>query len=192
MFSMKTILAAASLTVLSASGIGAASAQPWDHSGYHHGWRDRAWERHDRISAISCLSWNPWDDRQELFFELLPQGLNVCAEDTVAFLEQLRRELRGPLTIVWDRHNIHSRSRVVGQWLQGQADVVLEDLPAYAPQVNPDEMVWSWLKYGRLCNLTPHDVAELRDHLVAELQWGQFDKELLRGFFNHAHLGFRL
>jgi len=49
MFSMKTILAAASLAVLSAAGIGAASAQPWDHSGYHHGWRDRAWERHDRF-----------------------------------------------------------------------------------------------------------------------------------------------
>ena len=36
MSSMKTILAAASLAVLSAAGIGAAAAQPWDHN--HRGW----------------------------------------------------------------------------------------------------------------------------------------------------------
>jgi Ni/Co efflux regulator RcnB len=49
MSSMKTILAAASMAVLSAAGIGAASAQSWDHNRYHPGWRDRAWERHDRF-----------------------------------------------------------------------------------------------------------------------------------------------
>jgi hypothetical protein len=50
MFSMKTIVAAASLAVLSVAGIGAASAAPWDsHHGGHHGWRDRAWEHHERF-----------------------------------------------------------------------------------------------------------------------------------------------
>jgi hypothetical protein len=50
MFNMKSILkpilAAASLAVLSAAGIGSASAQPWDHG---DGWRDRAFERHERF-----------------------------------------------------------------------------------------------------------------------------------------------
>jgi hypothetical protein len=46
MFSTKTILAAASLAVLSAAGIGAAAAAPWDH---HPGWRERAYERHERV-----------------------------------------------------------------------------------------------------------------------------------------------
>jgi hypothetical protein len=70
--------------------------------------------------------------------------------------------------------------------------VVLEDLPAYAPSLNPDEMAWAWLKYGRLCNFTPKDVAQLRDHLVTELDWAAFDGELLSGFLNHADLGVRL
>src|SRR5260221_2909695 len=48
MFNMKTLLAAASLAVLSAAGIGGAAAQPWDH-GYHHGWRERAFERQERF-----------------------------------------------------------------------------------------------------------------------------------------------
>jgi transposase len=152
-----------------------------------------AWQRHDRISAISCVTLGPGAGRPPgLYFELMPAGLNVCAEDVVAFLRQLRRELPGPLTVVWDRHNIHSRSRLVKEWLAGQSDVVLEDLPGYAPELNPDEMVWAWLKYGRLANLAPRDVAELRDHLRTEMEWAAFDGELLAGFFNHAHLGVRL
>ena len=45
MFSTKNILAAASLAVLSVAGIGTAAAQPWNH----HGWRERAYERHERF-----------------------------------------------------------------------------------------------------------------------------------------------
>ena len=148
-----------------------------------------AWQRHDRISAISCVTLGPQAEQPELYFELLPADLNVGAEDIVAFLRQLRRELPGPWVVVWDRHNIHSRSRLVQAWLAGEPEVVLEDLPAYAPALNPDEMVWAWLKYGRLANLTPAHMAELREHLVRDLDWAAFDGELLAGCFNHAHLG---
>lgn len=151
-----------------------------------------ALQRHDRISVISCLTLGVDAEQPQLYFELMPAGLNVQAEDIVAFLRHLRRELPGPLTIVWDRHNIHSRSRLVKAWLADERDVVLEDFPSYAPELNPDEMVWAWLKYGRLANLTPSDVIELRDHLVSELEWAAFDRELLAGFFNHAHLGVQL
>jgi hypothetical protein len=155
-----------------------------------------ALQRHDRISAISCVTLGVNDEQPQLYFELLPQGLNATAEDIVAFLSDLRRERPGqrpgPLTIVWDRHRIHSRARLVQQWLGRQTDVVLEDLPAYAPKLNPDEMVWGWLKYGRLANLCPSDVTELKDHLITELDWATFDGELLAGFFNHAELGVRL
>jgi transposase len=151
-----------------------------------------AWARHDRISAISSVTLSPDLDRPGLYFELLPAGLNVRAEDVVAYLRELRRELPGPWTVLWDRNNIHSRSRLVQAWLAGEPEVVVEDLPAYAPALNPDEMVWGWLKYGRLCNLAPQDVAELRGDLLTELEWAAFDGELLAGFFNHAGLGVRL
>ena len=148
-----------------------------------------AWDRRDRISAISCVTLGPNLDQPGLYFELLPAGLNVGAEDVVAFLQDLRRALPGPWTVVWDRSKIHRQARLVQAWLAGEPDVVVEDLPAYAPELNPDEMVWGWLKYGRLCNLTPQDVTELRERLVTELEWAAFDGELLTGFFNHAHLG---
>jgi transposase len=148
-----------------------------------------AWHRHDRISAISCVTLSPPAGEPGLYFELMPQGLNVCAEDIVSFLGELKQELPGPWTVVWDRHNIHSRSHLVQEWLEGQEDVVLEDLPGYAPELNPDELVWAWLKYGRLANLTPQDVRELRDHLLTELEWAAFDHELLDSFARHSLLG---
>lgn len=125
-----------------------------------------AWQRHDRISAISSVTLGITAEEPELYFELMPAGLNVTAEDTVSFLKALRRERPGPLTVIGDRHNIHSRSRLVQAWLAEQEGVVLEDLPGYAPALNPDEMVWAGLKYGRLSNLTPADVGELRDRLI--------------------------
>lgn len=148
-----------------------------------------AWRRHDRLSAIRCVTSSFPSGEPGRYFELMPQGLNVCAEDIVAFLNELRRELPGPWTVVWDRHNIHSRSRLVQTWLAGQQDVVLEDLPGYAPELNPDELVWAWLKYGRLANLKPQHVAELREHLLTELEWAAFDQELLDGFIRHSLLG---
>ena len=151
-----------------------------------------ALQRHDRLSAISCVTLGRNATQPELYFELLPEGLNVTAEDIVAFLNELRRERPGPLTVIWDRHNIHSRARLVKDWLAQQEDVVLEDLPGYAPALNPDEMVWAWLKYGRLSNLTPQEIRGLRDPLLTELEWATFDRELLAGFFNHAHLGVQL
>jgi transposase len=151
-----------------------------------------ALQRHDRLSAISCVTLGPTAEQPELYFELLPVDLNVTAADIVAFLRQLRRELPGPWTVLWDRHNIHSRSRLVQAWLAGEPEVVLEDLPSYAPALNPDEMVWAWLKYGRLANLAPAHVTELREHVLTELEWAAFDRELLAGFFNHAHLGVQL
>ena len=36
------------------------------------------------------------------------------------------------------------------------------------------------------------DNLELRDHLLTKLEWATFDRELLAGFFNHAHLGVQL
>ena len=48
MSSMKKLLAAASLAVVSAIGLGTASADPWDH-GRTSGWHDRAFDRHARF-----------------------------------------------------------------------------------------------------------------------------------------------
>jgi transposase len=143
-------------------------------------------DRRDRISAISCITLSPQQGRPGLYFELLPVNRTVHAEEVVAFLQELRRQLRGPFTVVWDRHRIHSKSRLVQAFLAKHADVVVEDFPGYMPDLNPDESVWGWSKYGRLSNLAAWDSEELWGHIVDALVELKFQRRLLQAFIKHA------
>jgi DDE superfamily endonuclease len=68
---------------------------------------------------------------------------------------QLRRALGGQkATLVWDGLPAH-RSHAVGAWLRRQRPwLVVEPLPAYAPELNPVEPLWSSLKGVELANLS--------------------------------------
>jgi transposase len=144
------------------------------------------WDRRDRISAISAITLSPVLGRPGLYFELLPLNKTVHGEEVVAFLEQLRRQLRGPFTVVWDRSKIHSRSKAVKAWLAMHAEVVVEDFPGYAPTLNPDEWVWGWTKYGRLSNLAAWDADELWDHIIMALIDLKFQPGMLNAFLAAA------
>lgn len=144
-----------------------------------------AWDRRDRWSAISCVTVSPAAGRPGLYFDLLDH--NAHGEDVVKFLAELRRRL-GRVTVVWDRNQIHSKSKVVKAWLAAHPDVVAEDFPGYVPDLNPDEGVWGWAKYGRLANLAAADKDELWDRVVDELVEVKFRPDLLRGFIQQTGL----
>lgn len=145
-------------------------------------------DKRDRISVISAITLSPQAQRVGLHFMLLGKNENFHGEEVVLFLQQLKGEIGGPWTIVWDRSKIHRKSKVVQAWLARHPTVVVEDFPAYAPNTNPDEDVWSWTKYGQLSNLAPHDVAELRQHIVATLMDLQHQPQLLVSFILHARI----
>jgi transposase len=145
-----------------------------------------AWHRKGRISAISAVTVSPLRKRLNLYFRLLPANTNAHGEDTVAFLAQLRGELRRPMTVLWDQSKIHERSSVVKAYLAQHPEIVTEDFPGYAPETNPDEGVWGWTKYHRLPNYTPDDTQELRSRLWDELSALRRRPDLLASFIRHA------
>ena len=105
----------------------------------------------------------------------------------VGFLAGVRR--RGaPLTVVWDRNQIHSKSEVVHRRLAQHPEVVAEDFPGYVPDLNPDEGVWGWTRYGRLANRAPRDKQELHDQVVDQLALAERRPDLLRGFIQQTGL----
>jgi transposase len=150
------------------------------------------WDRRDKVSAISCITVSPGAARPNLFFELLPDNDNVRAPQVVAYLRALRRQLPGPRTILWDRNGIHGKSLLVREWLGAHPEVVAEDFPGYAPELNPDELVWGWSKYGRLSNLAAFDTDELRDNVIDALVDLKYDRAMLRAFINHVNLPLKL
>jgi transposase len=125
--------------------------------------------RRDRISAISCITLSPKRYLPGLYFELLPTNANVNAERVVAFLRQLKQSLPR-FTVIWDGNRIHSKARLVQEFLAANPSVVAEDFPGYMPDLNPDEGVWGYTKYGRLANFAPANAQELRERVESELR----------------------
>jgi transposase len=152
----------------------------------------KSWDRRDRISAISAITVSPSRRRIGLYFRLLPDDANVHGEDTVAFLRELRRQLPVPMTVFWDRNNVHDRSKAVRAYLAEHPSIETEPFPGYAPEANPDEGVWGYTKYGRLANFAPEDTDELRAALVDELERLHRRPRLLASFIRHAAVPIRL
>ena len=151
-----------------------------------------AWDRRDRISAISSISVSPQARRLGLQFDLLPDNTNVHGEDIVAYLKLLKEHLGPRLTILWDGSRIHDRSGLVRAFLAEHPDIRTEKLPAYAPEMNPEELVWAWTKYGRLGNLAAQHTDWLRDYIITELTYIQEHPELMASFIEKTKLPLRL
>jgi transposase len=81
----------------------------------------------------------------------------------VRFLEHLLRQIPGKLLVIWDGAPIH-RAQVVQDFLAaGAAErLQLEVLPGYAPELNPAEGIWRYLKHVELRNVCCDDLPELR------------------------------
>jgi transposase len=147
--------------------------------------------KRDRISAISCITLSPRWYLPGLYFELLPTNENANAERVVAFLRQLHESLPR-FTVIWDQNKIHSKSLLVKAFLAANPSIVAEDFPGYRPDLNPDEGVWGYTKYGRLPNFAPANAQELRERVEAELQALKRQAYLLYQFIEHTHLPLQL
>jgi transposase len=105
--------------------------------------------------------------------------------DVVRFLRQLRSHIGARLLIIWDGAPIHHDKRIKAFLAEGGNQIWLEQLPSYAPDLNPDEAVWDQLKYGELKNVTCHDQAELRGELRRAVARLRQKPELIRHFIKH-------
>src|SRR4051812_48387259 len=104
------------------------------------------------------------------------------------FLRQIHQHIRGPMTIVWDRGNIHDRAGVVRNYLARHPEIVTERFPAYAPELNPEELVWQHTKYAQMSNFAAHNTIVLRRKLADEFRTLSQQPHLLRSFIRHAQL----
>jgi transposase len=109
----------------------------------------------------------------------------------VAFLKHLLRQIPGKLLVLWDGAPIH-RAQPVKDFLateQGKR-LLLERLPGYAPELNPDEGVWQHLKRVELRNLVCHDLAELKTELRLAVARLRHKLHVLHGCFAHSGYAF--
>jgi len=123
---------------------------------------------HQKVSAIAALTLAPRRRRVGLYFSLYPDA-NITTVEVLRFLRHLRRQLQCPLVVLWDRLGAH-HSVAVRRFLARVHHLHLEYLPAYAPELNPVELLWSHLKTNALANYAPADVADLHTTTRRALQ----------------------
>jgi transposase len=102
--------------------------------------------------------------------------------EVVQFLQHLLRQLPGKLLVIWDGAPIHRAQSVKDFLAQGAAArLQLEQLPGYAPDLNPDEGIWHYLKHVELRNLCCANLAELRLELGLAIRRLRHKRHVLRG-----------
>ena len=141
-----------------------------------------------KVSVIGAVSVSPATRRGGLYFATLPDGF-FTAEAVVAFLRDLLRHLRGKVVVLWDGGGNH-KGPLIRAFLARNRRLTLERLPPYAPDLNPVEVVWSWLKYGQLANYVPDGVADLDDEIIDRLIVLKCDPDLLRKLWDGSDLPF--
>lgn len=143
-----------------------------------------------KVSAIAALCVSPDRRRVCLFFRLLPNA-NVDSVAVVAFLRHLRRHLPDPILVVWDRLNSHV-GRYTRAFLARTPSLQSHLFPAYAPELDPVEYVWGYLKGNPLANHACADVTALTTKARHHTRSLQHRSDLLRSFLRHAPLPLRL
>jgi putative transposase len=147
------------------------------------------WGRHrDKVSVIGAVSVSPAAGRCGFYFATDPDGYFTTAK-VVEFLRDLLRHSRGKVAVVWDGGANH-KGEAMRAFLARNPRLRVERLPAYAPDLNPVEAVWSWLKYGKLASFVPRDVGDLDDWVLEHLIALKCDPGLLRRLWDGSDLPF--
>lgn len=142
-----------------------------------------------KLSICTAIAYR-WDGRRSrLVFQIV--GGSYTDEKLIGFLGQLRKELRGRRAIViWDGLPSH-RSRRMSAYLDGQRrHLSVVRLPAYAPELNPVESVWSNIHGQELANLCTDDLARTVDGVRRGFRRIHQEKQLYQSFLTHAKLSF--
>ena len=128
-----------------------------------------------RTNVISAVS-----PRGRLWFRCFGGMLNAGL--FIEFLRALLADMRGEIDLLLDRHPAHVAAATRRFVQDHQRRLRLHFLPPYAPDLNPDEHVWTHLK-GMFRRDPIHDGEDLIDAVKLSMQHIQIDRALVRSFF---------
>jgi len=128
----------------------------------------------DHLSAISGIT---LDGR--LFLQVRAASYDTAA--VVGFLRVLLRKVSGKLVVIWDGSPIH-RGHEIKAFLKRTAAkrLHLEQLPGYAPDLNPDEGIWNYLKRVELGNVCCANLNQLHRELIRARERLRHKKEIIK------------
>ena len=105
------------------------------------------------------------------------------AESFVLFLRNFMKGRQGKVFLIIDGHPAHT-AKAVGRYVESLGGrLELHRLPSYAPDLNPDEFVWSHMKKNGVSKKPLKQNEALRDRVEEDLLKIKADPALVRSFF---------
>ncbi|WP_245560482.1 transposase [Actinopolyspora halophila] len=142
----------------------------------------------EHSSMAAALGYHATDAERgpRLCFHLTPGSDNTTT--LIDVLEQLTQSYASePVVLIWDGLPAH-RSRVMTEWLNQQDWLTVERLPAYAPELNPVELLWTNFKNGELAHFASDRLTEIADTTESGINRICHDDQLPWSFLAHTGL----
>jgi len=135
-----------------------------------------------KINALSAIS--PGGQMRFMTYET-----NLTAEVFCDFLRRLLYQAKKPVYLVVDNHPVHRSQRVRKFIEEAKGKLKLFFLPAYSPELNPDELVWADLKKN-ISRRILKGKTDLRVRVVSHLRSLQNMPDKVAKFFHHPAVKF--
>lgn len=168
----------------------------WDESGFRadavHGktWAAKGQTpvvkrpgRRQSVSAASAVN-----AKGAFWFETYEGGLT--GELFATLLSHLMSERSKPVHLVVDGLPAHKKAVVKQYVASTEGRLTLHFLPGYAPDLNPDELVWSHAKRTGVARNPLRRGEKLKDRVDAKLQSVADDPALVQSFFRHPSVAY--
>ena len=112
----------------------------------------------------------------------------------IAFLKRLRHDAEhnggDPVFCIVDNHPAH-RAKAVDRFVDSTDGALrLFRLPAYSPQLNPDEWVWQNVKHDGVAPAAPKGPEQMKAVVTARLRRLQRLPQIVQGFFGDPELAY--
>lgn len=137
----------------------------------------------------SCNMVSAISPRGKLRFMTVNGSMN--ATRFCEFLDRLMQGQQRKIFLVVDQHPSHKANKVKSHIEKFKGRLELHFLPPYSPELNPDELVWGYLK-KTIARHVVQTKEELRNKVISILKSLQKRKSILKNFFRETHCAYTI
>jgi len=110
------------------------------------------------------------------------------ADVCIIFLKRLVKSVDRKVFLILDGHSVH-KSKKVKAWIKAHKKRIrLFVLPAYSPELNPDELLNQDVKTNAVRKKRAANQPELKKNLIGYLRGRQKRPDVVRRYFQHQHV----
>lgn len=137
-----------------------------------------------------CLA-SSLSEQGKMFFDIRSNSFK--GKGIIDYLTKLLASTSGKILLIWDNASWH-KSQEVKDFLKTEIGKRLwvAHTPAYSPELNPDELVWAYLKKVLLANRTAKNIKELKNMAKQAMDKIQESVTLVKSFFNTKNFYFTI